>query len=111
VAEGSARTPDGISPRQRADLSDPPVSLLPAQCAECASNVSGTVDTSVGAAELLCPALVADPTGPYPDDCASFDQLGLRVRLMVVSPFAKQHYVSHTVAGQDRPYKCCVAET
>jgi phospholipase C len=72
--------------------------LLPGQGAECAFNLSGTQDTSVGEAEFLCPELSANPTGPYPDDCASFDQLGFRVPFMVVSPFAKQHYVSHTVA-------------
>ena len=60
--------------------------------------MSGTVDTSVGEAELLCPELSAAPTGPYPDNCASFGQLGFRVPLMVVSSFAKQHYVSHRVA-------------
>jgi len=52
----------------------------------------------VGEAELICPELIADPNGPYPDVCASFDQLGFRIPLMVVSPFAKQHYVSHTAA-------------
>jgi phospholipase C len=96
--QGGARTPDGISPGQCADLSNPPLSLLPGQGAECAFNLSGTLDTSVGEAESLCPELSADPTGPYPDSCASFDQLGFRVPLMVVSPFSKQHYVSHTVA-------------
>src|SRR5262245_10116771 len=47
-------------------------------------------------AVLVVTALTA--VGPYPDTCASFDQLGFRVPLMVVSPFAKQHYVLHTVA-------------
>ena len=95
--QGGARTPDGISPGQCADLSNPPLSLLAGQGAECAFNASGTLDTSVVEAEALCPELIANPTGPYPDDCASFDQLGFRVPLMVVSPFAKPHYVSHTV--------------
>lgn len=94
--QGDARTPDGISPGQCADLSNPPLSLLPGGGAECALNLSGTLDTSVGEAELLCQELITNPTGPYPDDCASFDQLGFRVPLVVVSPFAKQHYVSHT---------------
>jgi hypothetical protein len=94
-----ARTPDGISPGQCADLSNPPFSLLPGQGAECASNLlTGTLDTSVGEAELHCAELIPTPTGPFPDDCASFDQLGFRVPLIVVSPFAKQHYVSHAVA-------------
>jgi phospholipase C len=29
-------------------------------------------------------------------DCASFDQLGIRVPFIAVSPFSKPHYVSHT---------------
>jgi phospholipase C len=36
--------------------------------------------------------------GPYPENCASFDQLGIRVPFLVVSPFTKPHYVSHTIA-------------
>ena len=28
--------------------------------------------------------------------CASFDQLGIRVPFIAVSPFSKPHYVSHT---------------
>ncbi|HEU0239298.1 MAG TPA: alkaline phosphatase family protein [Micromonosporaceae bacterium] len=43
----------------------------------------------------LCPAFT--PTGPFPAQCASFDQLGVRVPLLAVSPFAKPSYVSHTV--------------
>jgi hypothetical protein len=48
-------------------------------------------------AEALCPALATDPTGPFPEQCASFDQLGVRVPFLAVSPFSKPHYVSHTV--------------
>jgi phospholipase C len=48
-------------------------------------------------AELLCPAMAANPTGLYPDECASFNQLGFRVPFMAVSPFSKPQYVSHTV--------------
>jgi phospholipase C len=95
--QGNARTPDGISPGQCADLSNPPASLQPGGGAECAVNPLSTTDTSVLDAEALCPALADNPTGPYPQACASFDQLGFRVPLMVVSPFAKAHYVSHTV--------------
>ena len=32
-----------------------------------------------------------------PNACAAFGQLGFRVPFLVVSPFAKAHYVSHTV--------------
>src|SRR5258708_39960399 len=42
-----------------------------------------------------CPAFT--PTGPYPADCANFNQLGVRVPLTAISPFSKPHYVSHTV--------------
>ena len=87
--QGSARTPDGISPGQCADLSNPPASLEPGGGADCI----GLAD-----AQLLCPALAQNPRGPYPENCASFDQLGFRVPLVVISPFAKPHYVSHTIA-------------
>jgi phospholipase C len=87
--QGSARTPDGISPGQCADLSNPPASQEPGGGAHC---------TSVADAQSLCPALAQNPNGPYPENCASFDQLGFRVPFLVVSPFAKPHYVSHTIA-------------
>jgi phospholipase C len=88
--QGGARTPDGIFPGQCADLSKPPASQQPGGGAGCGM--------SVVEAETLCAALAQNPAGPYPADCASFDQLGFRVPFMVVSPFAKPHYVSHTVA-------------
>jgi phospholipase C len=56
-----------------------------------------TTDTSVKDAEQLCPALALDPTGPYPVHCASFNQLGIRVPFIAVSPFSKPNYVSHTI--------------
>jgi len=87
--QGSARTPDGISPGQCADLSHPPASQQPGGGFGCGS--------SVPAAQALCPALAQNPDGPYPVSCASFDQLGFRVPFLVVSPFAKPHYVSHTI--------------
>jgi phospholipase C len=87
--QGTSRTPDGISPGQCADLSNPPASEQAGAGAGCAS---------VTDAETLCPALAQDPSGPYPPSCASFDQLGIRVPLIVISPFAKPHYVSHTIA-------------
>jgi phospholipase C len=96
--QGSARTPDGIFPGQCADLSNPPASLQPGGGAECSTNFENPADNSVVDAIALCPALGQNPTGPYPLLCASFDQLGFRVPLMAVSPFAKPRYVSHTVA-------------
>ena len=41
----------------------------------------------------ICPTFT--PTGPYPADCATFNQLGFRVPFVAVSPFSKPHYVSH----------------
>jgi phospholipase C len=43
----------------------------------------------------ICPNFTS--TGPYPEDCPNFDQLGLRVPFIAVSPFSKPHYVSHSV--------------
>jgi phospholipase C len=95
------RTPDGVFPGQCEDLSDPPRSEQPGGGAECSSNDVSTTDTSVLDAEALCPALAADPTGPYPADCAAFDQLGVRVPFIAVSPFSKPHFVSHVVGDHD----------
>ena len=95
--QGGALTPDGIAPGQCADLSNPPASEQPGGGAECSSNFFGTIDTSVANAELLCPALAADPTGPYPLQCANFNQLGPRLPFIAVSPFSKPGYVSHSV--------------
>jgi phospholipase C len=95
--QGHQRTPDGISPGQCADLSNPPASLQPGGGAECAANPLSTTDTTLKDAIQLCPQLAADPTGPYPASCASFDQLGVRVPFLAVSPFSKPHHVSHTV--------------
>jgi phospholipase C len=91
-----ARTPDGIFPGQCKDLSFPPFSEQPGQGAECSWNFVSTTDTSVLDAEALCPALANNPQGPFPISCAAFDQLGVRVPLIAVSPFSKPSYVSHT---------------
>jgi phospholipase C len=95
--QNGARTPDGVFPGQCADLSLVPFSLYPGAGAECSWNFVSTTDTSVKDAEALCPALTSNPAGPYPAACAAFDQLGVRVPLMAVSPFSKPHYVSHMV--------------
>jgi phospholipase C len=94
--QGHDRTPDGIFPGQCADLSNAPASLLPGGGAECSQNLLSKTDTTVIDAEKLCAELTANPAGPYPDECASFDQLGVRVPFLAVSPFSKPHYVSHT---------------
>src|SRR5215468_6967562 len=77
--QSGSRTPDGIPPGQCADLSNPPASEQPGAGAECSSNLLNPADNSVKDAEDLCPALALNPTGPYPAQCASFDQLGVRV--------------------------------
>ena len=92
-----ALTPDGIAPGQCADLSNPPASEQPGGGAECSTNLLSTTDTSVKDAILLCPALASNPTGPYPANCATFNQLGIRIPFVAISPFSKPHYVSHTI--------------
>jgi len=88
--QGGALTPDGIAPGQCADASNPPASEMPGGGANCTH--SKTVD-----APGLCPTFT--PTGPYPANCATFNQLGFRLPFVAVSPFAKAHYVSHTVGS------------
>jgi phospholipase C len=95
--QAGALTPDGLAPGQCADLSNPPASEQPGGGAECSYNFISTTDTSVKDAEQLCPALALNPTGPYPAQCANFNQLGIRVPFIAVSPFSKSNYVSHTV--------------
>jgi len=97
--QGHSRTPDGIFPGQCADLSNVPASLQPGAGAECAANPLSKTDTTIKDAEELCAALAANPTGPYPEDCPSFDQLGLRVPFLAISAFSKPHYVSHTIGS------------
>jgi hypothetical protein len=43
----------------------------------------------------ICPGFT--PTGAYPANCANFDQLGIRVPFVAISPFSKPAYVSHTI--------------
>ena len=95
--QGGALNPDGINPGQCEDLSNPPASEQPGGGAECSSNFVSTTDTTVKDAEALCPALANDPTGPYPSQCANFNQLGIRVPFIAVSPFSKPAYVSHII--------------
>lgn len=83
--QGGERTPDGIGPGQCADKSAPPGSEALGGGMNCA--------ISQALATQLCPA--ANPTDPFPAECASFDQLGIRVPFIAVSPFSKPHYVSH----------------
>jgi phospholipase C len=86
--QGRALNPDGISPGQCADLSNPPNSEQPGGGVQCSA--------SQGEALAICPSFTS--TGSYPENCANFNQLGFRVPFIAVSPFSKPHYVSHTVA-------------
>ena len=62
-----------------------------------AVSVDSDPNATVAQAIALCPALAANPTGAYPEACARFDQYGVRVPFVAVSPFSKPHYVSHVV--------------
>jgi phospholipase C len=95
--QGHAPNPDGISPGQCADLSNPPLSLQPGHGAECSTNLLSATDTTTKDAADLCPQFALNPTGPFPAACANFDQYGVRVPFVAISPFAKPSYVSHTV--------------
>ncbi|HSP98632.1 MAG TPA: alkaline phosphatase family protein [Candidatus Dormibacteraeota bacterium] len=86
--EPPALAPDNIAPGQCADLSSPPASTVPGGGIDCSH--SSTID-----APALCPDFM--PLAPYPADCATFNQYGVRLPFIAVSPFAKPHYVSHTV--------------
>jgi phospholipase C len=85
--QGGAPNPDGINPGQCADLSNPPASEQPSGGLNCIE--SNLIE------ESFCPGFT--PTGSFPARCANFDQLGIRVPLMAISPFYKRHYVSHTI--------------
>jgi len=84
--QDGALNPDGIDPGQCADLSNPPLREMPGNGAQC----------TVSQIEAVAICAAFTPFGPYPADCANFNQLGFRVRFIAVSPFAKPHYVSHT---------------
>jgi len=87
VRQHRKRTPDGIAPGQCADLSNPPASEERAAGSNCNESMDDALAT--------CPAFT--PTGRYPSSCPTFNQYGFRVPFIVVSPFAKQQYVSHTL--------------
>ncbi len=95
--QNGTRTPDGVYPGQCEDLSLPPFSEWPGNGAECSWNFTSTTDTTLKDAEQLCPALAKHPKGAFPAQCAAFNQLGVRVPMIAVSPFSKPSYVSHAV--------------
>lgn len=85
--QGGALNPDGINPGQCEDASNPPASEQPGGGQQCTESLSD--------ARAICASLM--PTEPYPPFCANFNQLGFRVPFIAISPFAKEHYVSHTI--------------
>ena len=86
--QGGSSSPDGIEPGLCADLSDPVGSEVPGGGLSCGLSMADAMS--------LCPMF--DPSsGGYPSFCANFNQLGLRVPFLAISPFSKPHYVSHTL--------------
>jgi phospholipase C len=81
VAPPAVTSPDGIPPGACADLSHPPASKRPGGGAHC--------EVSHRHQEILCRMAAAG------ERCANFTEDGFRVPLIVVSPFARPHYVSH----------------
>ena len=103
--QGGARTP--MASTRASAKTDHLPSEQPGGGAECSSNLISTTDTSVKGAEQLCPQMTANPAGPYPANCPHFNQLGVRIPFIAISPFSKPHYVSHVRrphlhAGPDR---------
>jgi phospholipase C len=96
--QNGALNPDGINPGQCEDLSNPPSSEQPGGGAKCSYNLISTTDTSVKDAEQLCPQMTANPTGYYPVNCPNFNQPGVCIPFIAISPFSKPHYVSHVNA-------------
>jgi phospholipase C len=88
AAQGGALNPDGIDPGLCEDLSNLPSSMSPGGGAQCEFSESDVA--------AIC-ATFSEETAPYPAACANFNQLGFRVPFVVISPFAKPHYVSHTI--------------
>ena len=84
VVPPAAVSPDNIPPGMCADASNPPASENPGGGAQCSDSKTEEQD--------LC--LLAKPG----EACvSSFDQYGIRVPFVAISPFSKVAYVSHTV--------------
>lgn len=83
VTPPAAVLPDAIPPGQCADNSSPPGSRTPGNGAQC--------DDSKNQAQKLCAQAASG------EPCSTFDQYGIRLPFIVISPFAKPSYVSHTV--------------
>jgi phospholipase C len=83
VTPPAAIPPDAIPPGMCADNSNPPGSRTPGNGAQCS-------DSATEAAKLCGMAMNGEP-------CAGFNQYGIRLPFVVISPFAKPGYVSHIV--------------
>ena len=94
--QGGAKTPDGISPGQCADASNPMGGSENAGGGQHCDDSRAAAASLCGAPYIPTGASGFTPTGPYPAYCATFDTLGFRVPFIAVSPFSKPHYVSHT---------------
>ena len=83
VTPPAAIPPDTIPPGMCADNSNPPSSKTPGNGEQCGD--------SMQEAQKLCSQAKSG------EACSKFDQYGIRLPFIVVSPFAKPSYVSHTV--------------
>src|SRR5216684_9332516 len=83
VTPPAALPPDNIPPGKCADLSNPPSSETPGNGAQCGD--------SLHEANALCAQALPGET------CSGFNQYGVRVPFVAISPFSKPAYVSHTV--------------
>ena len=83
VTPPAAPAPDNIPPGMCADNSNPPGSQTPGNGAQCS-------DSATEAQKLCSMASMGE-------QCAGFDQYGIRLPFVIISPFAKPAYVSHTV--------------
>jgi phospholipase C len=84
VVPPSAVAPDSIPPGMCADASNPPDSEKPGGGAKCS-------DSQAEEANLCSRTLPGEAC------ISSFNQYGIRVPLVAISPFSKAGYVSHTV--------------
>jgi phospholipase C len=84
VVPPSAVPPDSIPPGMCADASNPPASEKPSGGEQCS-------DSNKQQAQLCGLALTGEAC------ISSFNQYGIRVPFVAISPFSKVAYVSHTV--------------
>jgi phospholipase C len=83
VTPPAATPPDAIPPGMCADNSNPPGSQTPGNGAQCSGSATE--------AAKLCGMAMNGET------CAGFNQYGIRLPFVIISPFAKPGFVSHIV--------------